>query len=78
MYFDLEDTPFPAIRFGKNSPEIMALREKEKGDWKELTLEERKRCKFGYEIGSGFPSQNYPRYVFQSYVIQTWAAWHIR
>lgn len=43
MYFDLEDTPFPAIRFGKNSPEIMALREKEKGDWKELTLEERKR-----------------------------------
>ena len=44
----MEDSPFPAIRFGKNTPEIMALREKEKGDWHNLTLEEKKQCK--YEI----------------------------
>ena len=45
FYVDQEDFPCPAIRFGKNTPEIMALREKEKGDWKSLTLEEKKRRK---------------------------------
>ena len=44
-YFDLQDQPCPAVRFGKNTAEIMALKEKEKGDWKNLTLEERKQCK---------------------------------
>lgn len=40
-----EDTalfPFPAIRYKEPTPEIKALREKEKGDWKELTIEEKK------------------------------------
>ena len=32
----------PAIRFKENTPEILALREKGKGDWRKLTLEEKK------------------------------------
>ncbi|XP_050421289.1 cytochrome c oxidase subunit 4 isoform 2, mitochondrial-like [Adelges cooleyi] len=42
MYFDNITWPFPSVRFKKNTPEILALREKEKGDWKKLTLEEKK------------------------------------
>lgn len=34
--------PFPAIRFKEDTAEIAMLREKEKGDWKKLTLPERK------------------------------------
>jgi len=44
-YEDLEEVPCPAVRFRENSSEIMALREKEKGDWHKLTLEEKKACK---------------------------------
>ncbi|XP_071528846.1 cytochrome c oxidase subunit 4 isoform 2, mitochondrial-like [Panulirus ornatus] len=32
----------PAIRFKEDTLDIQALREKEKGDWKKLTLEEKK------------------------------------
>jgi len=42
QYFDSITHPFPSVRFKKNTPEIMALREKEKGDWRKLTLEEKK------------------------------------
>merc|ERR1719244_1622262 len=35
-------SPFPAIRFKEDVGEIAALREKEKGDWKKLTKEEKK------------------------------------
>jgi len=41
-YFDLPQVPFPAIRFKENTPENLAVREKEKSDWKTLTLEEKK------------------------------------
>ncbi|XP_035205660.1 cytochrome c oxidase subunit 4 isoform 1, mitochondrial-like [Stegodyphus dumicola] len=41
-YVDRADYPMPAIRFRENTPESQALREKEKGDWKKLTLEEKK------------------------------------
>lgn len=41
-YFDEPLMPFPAIRFKENTPENVALREREKGDWKTLTLEEKK------------------------------------
>ncbi|KAL3859498.1 hypothetical protein ACJMK2_009717 [Sinanodonta woodiana] len=41
-YMDRADFPFPAIRFREETPEIQKLREKEKGDWKKLTLEEKK------------------------------------
>merc|ERR1711976_605128 len=41
-YVDMEEYPAPAVRFKEDSPEVMALREKEKGDWKALSLEEKK------------------------------------
>ena len=41
---EIIDMPFPAVRFKENTPEILALREKAKGDWKNLTLEEKKTC----------------------------------
>ncbi|KAK3589087.1 hypothetical protein CHS0354_017424 [Potamilus streckersoni] len=41
-YMDRADFPFPAIRFREETQEIKKLREKEKGDWKKLTLEEKK------------------------------------
>ncbi|CAL7944786.1 unnamed protein product [Xylocopa violacea] len=41
-YLDRHDFPMPAIRFKPNTPDIMALREKEKGDWKKLTIDEKK------------------------------------
>ncbi|GIY17605.1 hypothetical protein CEXT_778241 [Caerostris extrusa] len=43
-YIDRVDYPMPAIRFRENSAESKALREKEKGDWKKLTLDEKKLC----------------------------------
>ncbi|XP_063702868.1 cytochrome c oxidase subunit 4 isoform 1, mitochondrial-like [Culicoides brevitarsis] len=41
-YSDRLDYPMPAIRYKENTPDIMALREKEKGDWKKLSLEEKR------------------------------------
>lgn len=41
-YFDSVAFPMPAIRFRENTNDLMALREKEKGDWRKLNLEERK------------------------------------
>jgi len=41
-YVDSVMAPFPAIRFKEDVGEIAALREKEKGDWKKLTREEKK------------------------------------
>jgi len=43
LYADRFDYPFPAIRFRKMNAEFKALREKEKGDWKNLSLEEKKK-----------------------------------
>jgi len=45
IYEDIQEYPCPAVRFRENSSEVMALREKEKGDWHKLTLEEKKACK---------------------------------
>jgi len=42
-YADRLDYPFPAIRFRKMDAEFKALRQKEKGDWKNLSLEDKKR-----------------------------------
>lgn len=41
-YVDRDDFPMPAIRWREPTPDILALREKEKGDWKNLTIEEKK------------------------------------
>ncbi|KAL0812171.1 hypothetical protein ABMA28_009548 [Loxostege sticticalis] len=41
-YVDRPDFPMPAVRFRPDTPDVKALREKEKGDWRKLTLEEKK------------------------------------
>lgn len=41
-YMDREEFPCPPVRFRENTDEILALREKEKGDWKNLSVEEKK------------------------------------
>ncbi|KYN06223.1 PREDICTED: cytochrome c oxidase subunit 4 isoform 1, mitochondrial-like [Cyphomyrmex costatus] len=41
-YLDRTDFPYPALRWKENTPDIMALKEKEKGDWKKLSIEEKK------------------------------------
>merc|ERR1712173_249595 len=42
-YIDSVMSPFPAIRFKEDVGEIANLREKEKGDWKKMTLAEKKQ-----------------------------------
>jgi len=42
IYVDHIAFPMPAIRFKENTPEVMALREKEKADWKKMSVEEKK------------------------------------
>ncbi|KAF2896720.1 hypothetical protein ILUMI_09455 [Ignelater luminosus] len=41
-YVDRVDFPMPALRWMETTPDIVALREKEKGDWRKLTLDEKK------------------------------------
>ena len=41
-YIDTVMAPFPAIRFKEDVGEIATLRQKEKGDWKKMTKEEKK------------------------------------
>ncbi|XP_013404456.1 cytochrome c oxidase subunit 4 isoform 1, mitochondrial [Lingula anatina] len=41
-YIEAEEFPFPAVRFMEPYPEIMPLLEKEKGDWKNLSIDEKK------------------------------------
>ncbi|KAJ3647825.1 hypothetical protein Zmor_019682 [Zophobas morio] len=41
-YADRPDFPLPAIRWKESTADIQALREKEKGDWRKLSLEEKK------------------------------------
>ncbi|NP_001165811.1 cytochrome c oxidase subunit 4 isoform 1, mitochondrial isoform X1 [Nasonia vitripennis] len=42
IYIDTTDFPMPAIRYKEVTPDIQALREKEKGDWKKLSVEDKK------------------------------------
>merc|ERR1711944_51818 len=42
IYIDHVHYPFPAIRFKEDTGDIAKLREKEKGDWKKMTIEEKK------------------------------------
>uniref|UniRef100_A0A6B2E8N0 Cytochrome c oxidase subunit 4 n=1 Tax=Phlebotomus kandelakii TaxID=1109342 RepID=A0A6B2E8N0_9DIPT len=42
VYEDRVDYPMPAIRYKEPTPELQALREKEKGDWKKLSIDEKK------------------------------------
>ena len=42
QYFDAIDCPLPSIRWKADVGEIKALREKAKGDWGNLTIEEKR------------------------------------
>merc|ERR1711976_110248 len=42
-YNDLRDFPMPAIAFKEETAEIKALKEKERGDWAALTIDEKKQ-----------------------------------
>ncbi|RWS24368.1 cytochrome c oxidase polypeptide IV-like protein [Leptotrombidium deliense] len=42
IYFDRPDFPMPAIRFREDDAALTSLRAKEKGNWKQLTLDEKK------------------------------------
>lgn len=44
-YWDCHDTPYPAIRFREETEEIAKIREKEKSDWKNLSIEEKRKRK---------------------------------
>jgi len=41
-YMDRTEFPFPAVRFKENSADVLALRTKEKGDWKTLSVDDKK------------------------------------
>ncbi|XP_073971242.1 cytochrome c oxidase subunit 4 isoform 1, mitochondrial-like isoform X3 [Rhodnius prolixus] len=41
-YIDTVTFPYPAIRFREITPDLKAVREKERGDWRALSLEEKK------------------------------------
>ena len=42
-YADRMDHWWPALRFQRETPEIKKLREKEKGDWKSLSIDDKKK-----------------------------------
>lgn len=45
-YTDRIDFPAPAIRFKEIKGDLVQLKEKEKGDWKKLSIDEKKKRKF--------------------------------
>lgn len=45
-YFDDAAHPLPSVRWLEDDAKLKALREKAKGDWGNLTVEEKKACKF--------------------------------
>ena len=38
--------PFPSIRFREETAEVTSLREREKGDWHKISVDEKKTCKY--------------------------------
>lgn len=43
-YMDRVEFPAPAVRFQENTKEVVELRQKELGDWKALSLKDKKAC----------------------------------
>jgi len=42
-YIDRSDFPLPSIRWRETTADVKALREKEKGDWRQMSIEEKKQ-----------------------------------
>ena len=47
-YIDRAEFPMPAVRFKENTAEVLALRQKETGDWSKLSIDEKKERLFNY------------------------------
>ncbi|XP_043478630.1 cytochrome c oxidase subunit 4 isoform 1, mitochondrial-like [Leptopilina heterotoma] len=58
-YIDLFHRPFPSIRFREFGPELTALREKERGNWKTLSTEE-KKCLYRASFCNTFAEMDAP------------------
>jgi cytochrome c oxidase subunit 4 len=58
-YIDRQEFPCPPVRFRENSADVVALREKEKGDWNALTLDE-KRALYRASFAQTFAEMNAP------------------
>jgi cytochrome c oxidase subunit 4 len=66
-YSDQEDYPMPAVRWREENNEIRALREKEKGDWSKLTIEEKKAL-YRASFCQTFSEMNAPTGEWKLYV----------
>lgn len=66
-YHDRVDFPMPAIRFKPVTPDIKVLREKEKGDWHKLSIEEKKQL-YRASFCQTFAELNAPTGRWKSYV----------
>ncbi len=48
-YFDQPAHPMPAVRWAEDTADLAALRQKAKGDWSALSVEEKKKCQLKKE-----------------------------
>ena len=46
QYFDHPPCPLPSVRWSANTDEFLKLKKKAEGNWANLTIEEKKACKF--------------------------------
>uniref|UniRef100_A0A1B6GJI5 Cytochrome c oxidase subunit 4 n=1 Tax=Cuerna arida TaxID=1464854 RepID=A0A1B6GJI5_9HEMI len=60
QYVDRRDFPFPSIRFLAENPYLQALREKEKGDWNSLSIDE-KKCLYRASFCQTFSEMSAPK-----------------
>jgi len=58
-YIDHIMFPYPAIRFREPTPDVVSLKEKEKGDWKKLSVEDKKQL-YRASFCSTFSEMNAP------------------
>ncbi|KAF2360143.1 Cytochrome c oxidase subunit IV family [Trinorchestia longiramus] len=72
-YVDRLDYPMPAVRWKEENNEIRALREKEKGDWSKLTIEEKKAL-YRASFCQTFAEMNAPTGEWKVYVAAVLAA----
>lgn len=73
IYVDIITHPMPAIRFQEPTPEICALREKEKDDWKNLSKDEIKRL-YRYSFCKTFSEMQAPTGEWKLHVgVAIWA-----
>lgn len=61
QYYDRVEHPLPPITFREPTAEVLAIREKEKGDWKNLTIEEKKTL-YRHNFCQTFEEMEAPRY----------------